>query len=65
MRISIVQMIKDYYGGNREIAAKAAGINTVQQLNNLVSKGYEVARLDNGDWVMLTSKTKVFKKNQT
>ncbi|ELI5720942.1 hypothetical protein RRK67_004069 [Vibrio fluvialis] len=64
MRISIVQMVNDYYGGNRETAAKAAGIKTVQQLNNLVSKGYEVARLDNGDWVMLTSKTKIFKKHK-
>ena len=62
MRISIVQMVNDYYNGNREAAAKAAGINTIQQFNNLVSKGYEVARLDNGDWVMLTSKTKKFKK---
>lgn len=62
MRISIIQMINDYYDGNRETAAKAAGIKTVQQLNNLVSKGHEVARLDNGDWIMLTSKTKIFKK---
>lgn len=62
MRIPIIQMINDYYDGNREVAAKAAGIKTVQQLNNLVSKGHEVARLDNGDWVMLTSKTKIFKK---
>ncbi|EGR3042410.1 TPA: hypothetical protein ACMDS1_003643 [Vibrio parahaemolyticus] len=62
MRISIIQMVNDYYDGQREKAAKAAGIKTVQQLNNLVSKGYEVARLDNGDWVMLTSKTKIFKK---
>ena len=43
-------------------AAEAAGIRTVQQFNNLVSQGYEVARLDNGDWIMLTSKTKIFKK---
>ena len=57
-------MIDDYYNGNRENAAKAAGIKTVQQLNNLVSKGYEVARLDNGDWIMLTSKTKIFKCNK-
>ena len=62
MRISIVQMVNDYYNGNREAAAKAAGINTIQQFNNIVSKGYEVARLDYGDWVMLTSKTKIFKK---
>ncbi|TCD12269.1 hypothetical protein E0D81_21790 [Lelliottia amnigena] len=62
MRISIVQMVNDYYEGSREKAAKAAGINSVQQLNNLVSKGHEVARLDNGDWIMLTSKTKIFQK---
>lgn len=61
MPISIVQMVNDYYDGNREQAAKAAGIKTVQQLNNLISKGHEVARLDNGDWIMLTSKTKIFK----
>lgn len=64
MRISIVQMVNDYYEGSREKAAKAAGINSVQQLNNLVSKGYEVARLDNGDWIMLTSKTKIFKSHK-
>ncbi|EAN4566496.1 hypothetical protein LW059_004505 [Salmonella enterica] len=64
MRISIVQMVNDYYEGNREKAAQAAGINSVQQLNNLVSKGYEVARLDNGDWIMLTSKTKIFKSHK-
>lgn len=63
MRISIVQMVNDYYDGNREKAAKASGIKTIQQFNNLVSKGYEVARLDNGDWIMLTSKTKIFKRN--
>lgn len=62
MRISIVQMVNDYYEGNREKAAKAAGINSVQQLNNLISKEYEVAKLDNGDWIMLTSKTKIFKQ---
>ncbi|TKB53320.1 hypothetical protein [Ferrimonas aestuarii] len=64
MNISLRQMVDDYYGGNREQAAKAAGINTVQQFNNLVSKGYEVARLENGDWIMLTSKTKIFKTSK-
>lgn len=64
MRISIVQMVNDYYEGNRVKAAKAAGINTVQQLNNLVAKGYEVARLDTGDWIMLTSKTKIFRREK-
>ncbi|NOI32036.1 hypothetical protein [Vibrio coralliilyticus] len=62
MKISIKQMIDDYYDGNREAAAKAAGINTVYQLNNLVSEGKQVARLDNGDWIMLTKKSKIFKK---
>lgn len=62
MKISIVQMVNEYYGGSRKKAAEAAGIRTVQQFNNLVSQGYEVARLDNGDWIMLTSKTKIFKK---
>lgn len=62
MQISIVQMVNDYYGGNREEAAQAAGIKTIQQLNNLISKGHKVTRLENGDWIMLTSKTKIFKK---
>ncbi len=62
MRISIIQMVDEYYGGDRKKAAEAAGIRTVQQLNNLVSAGFQVARLDNGDWIMLTSKTKIFKK---
>lgn len=62
MRIPIKQMIDDYYGGDRKEAAKAAGIKTVQQLNNLVSQGAIVARLDNGDWIMLTKTAKIFKK---
>lgn len=57
-------MIDDYYDGDRVAAANAAGIRTVQQLNNLVGAGWHVAKLADGNWIMITSKTKIFKMDK-
>ncbi len=62
MKILLATMVDEYFEGNRNEAIKAAGINTVQQLNNYISEGREVMRLDNGNWIMVTNKTKIFKK---
>jgi hypothetical protein len=56
-------MIKEYYHGDRKKAAAAAAI-TVAFLNNMVSQEREVMRLDNGDWVVVSKKYKIFKKIQ-
>lgn len=60
MKISIKEMVDKHFSGDRTAAAKAAGINTVQQLNNMISEGRKVARLADGNWIMLTEKTKIF-----
>jgi hypothetical protein len=57
---TIREMIKQVYGGNRELAATQCGMK-VNNVTQLISRGYDVAELKNGDWVMLTDKTKIFK----
>lgn len=44
----------------RSDLAKSANISQAQ-LNNYVSEGREVLELANGDYVLVTSKTKIFK----
>ena len=41
--------------------AKSANIS-LAQLNNYVSEGREVLELANGDYILITSKTKIFKR---
>lgn len=60
MAISIKKMVNDYFEGNRAAAANAAGLNSVQQLNNMISAGRQVAQLADGNWIVLTSKSKIF-----
>ncbi len=52
-------MIDDYFKGDRKAAAAAANIS-VGQLNNLVSQGREVKRLDGGGFVLMNAKTMIF-----
>lgn len=47
-------------GIKRSDLAKSANISQAQ-LNNYVSEGREVLELANGDYVLVTSKTKIFK----
>jgi hypothetical protein len=58
--ITIREMIKQVYSGSRELAAKQCGMK-VNNVTQLIHRGYDVAELKNGDWVMLTDKTKIFK----
>jgi hypothetical protein len=58
--ITIREMIKLAYGDSRELAATQCGISG-DNLNMCIHRGYDVAELKNGDWVMLTDKTKIFK----
>ncbi len=63
MKITVKQMIDDYFGGNRASAAEAAGV-TLQFLNNWVSQEREVIRLDNGDFILATKTQKIFKREK-
>ena len=58
--MTLKQMIEKGFGGCRIKAAIGANIS-VENLNMCISRGYDVAELKNGDYVMLTSKTKTFK----
>ena len=57
--MKITEMIKQL-GGNRAAIAKQAGIS-VQQLNNMVSKGQEVELLPDGSYVAVRSNAVRFK----
>lgn len=56
--MKIIHMIK-WLGGDRKEIAKSANISQAQ-LNNYVSEGREVLELANGDYVLVTTKTKIF-----
>jgi len=51
VKISVEDMINDYYGGDRKKAAAAASM-TVAFLNNMVSQKRDVLLLHNGNWVI-------------
>lgn len=61
MKITVREMAEIYFNGDRNEAAKAAGV-TLQFFNNWVSQGREVMRLDNGHFVLVTKNTKIIKK---
>lgn len=61
--MNIKQMIESKFEGCREAAAKACGIS-IGNLNMCISRKYEVSELETGDFIMLTSKTKIFKVNK-
>ena len=63
MKITVKQMIDDYFSGNRVAAASSAGVS-IQFLNNWVSQDREVLRLDNGDFILVTKTQKVFKRQK-
>jgi len=58
--MKLINLIKNI-GGSRSEIAKSANIS-LAQLNNYVSEGREVLELANGDYILVTSKTKIFKK---
>lgn len=57
--MKITEMIEQL-GGNRSAIAQQAGIS-VQQLNNMVSKGQEVELLPDGSFVAVRSNAVRFK----
>ena len=61
MKITVRGMADTYFKGNRNEAAKAAGV-TLQFFNNWISQEREVMQLDNGDFVLVTKTTKIIKK---
>jgi len=63
VKITVKQMIDDYFGGNRAAAAESAGV-TLDFLNNWLSQGREVMRLDNGDFILTTKTQKIFNRNK-
>lgn len=58
--MKLIDLIKKL-GVKRSNLAKSANISPAQ-LNNYVSEGREVLELANGDYILITSKTKIFKK---
>lgn len=56
--MKLINLIKKL-GVKRSDLAKSANISQAQ-LNNYVSEGREVLELANGDYVLVTSKTKIF-----
>ncbi|EGR0199609.1 hypothetical protein ACXIVC_21750 [Vibrio parahaemolyticus] len=61
MKITVREMTDTYFNGDRNKASEAAGV-TLQFFNNWISQGREVMRLDNGDFVLVTSRMKIIKK---
>ncbi len=61
MKITVREMVNVYFGGDRNNAAKAAGV-TISFFNNWVSQGREVNILENGDFILDTKTTKIIKK---
>lgn len=57
--MKLINLIKKL-GVKRSDLAKSANISPAQ-LNNYVSEGREVLELTSGDYVLVTSKTKIFK----
>lgn len=56
--MKLINLIKKL-GVKRSALAKSANISQAQ-INNYVSEGREVLELANGDYVLVTSKTKIF-----
>lgn len=61
MRIKVREMADNYFNGDRNKAADAAGVS-IQFFNNWISQEREVMRLDNGDFVLVTERMKIIKK---
>ena len=57
--MKLIDLIKKL-GVKRSDLAASANIS-LAQLNNYVSEGREVLELANGDYVLITGKTKIFK----
>ena len=57
---ALVKSITKYGGTRKDIAASAN--MTEQMLNNLVSQDREVLELANGDYILTSKHTKIFKK---
>lgn len=57
--MKLIKLIKKL-GVKRSDLAKSANIS-LAQLNNYVSQDREVLELASGDYVLITSKTKIFK----
>lgn len=61
--MTLKEMIKAAFSGNRKKAAQACGTGiSVENLNQCVSRGYSVQELKDGGFVMITEKTKIFKE---
>lgn len=60
MKIKVRDMADNYFSGDRNKAAEAAGVS-LQFFNNWISQEREVMRLDNGDFVLVTERMKIIK----
>lgn len=61
MKISVEDMIKIHFSGDRKLAAAACDI-TVAFLNNMTSQKRNVLLLDNGNFILESKYSKIFKK---
>ena len=57
--MSIREMIKIKFDGVTKNAADSARISQ-EQLRNNIANGHSVLELKNGDYILVTSKTKIF-----
>ncbi|NRA71984.1 MAG: hypothetical protein HRU24_13260 [Gammaproteobacteria bacterium] len=66
MKIKLIKMVDDYYGGSRKLARESLVSDDLMSpyaFNNLISQDRDVMRLESGDFILVTSKSKVFKVN--
>ena len=66
MKIKLIDMVDNYYGGNRKLARESLVSDDLMSpyaFNNLISQDRYVMRLESGDFILVTSKSKVFKAN--
>lgn len=60
MKIKVRDVAEKYFAGDRNMAAQAAGVS-LHFFNNWVSQDREVLRLQNGDFVLVSERTKIIK----
>lgn len=61
-KITVENMIKKHFGGDRHLVAEKAKVSTVNQVNNWVSEGRSVIELKEGGFVLLSDKVKIIEK---
>ena len=64
MKITVRKLAEDYFKGNRNEAANAAGVS-IDLFNNWVSEKREAILLADGNFVLESGRTKIFNLTNT